>query len=175
MKQNLQWEKISEIKQGKEIIKTFKMPDGTIKSFPIRDQGLGASVVAKTPDNQFILVRQYRPGPERILHDLPGGDVDEGETPLEAAKRELLEEAGYTGDFEELGFDYTSAYSNEKMYSFLATNCKKVQEPQLDDGEFAEVELVSLERLKEIAETGDITNSAPVYRALKAVALHQHS
>lgn len=62
------------------------------------------SVVALTPDRHLVLVRQYRPVVERVTLELPSGHVDAGETPEEAARRELLEETGFTaGDLELLG------------------------------------------------------------------------
>lgn len=53
------------------------------------------NVIAVTDDNRVVLVRQYRHGSDEITLEIPGGIVDEGETPEEAARRELLEEAGY--------------------------------------------------------------------------------
>lgn len=62
------------------------------------------SVLAVTKAEEFLLVRQYRPAVETFCLELPSGHVDAGETPLEAARRELLEETGYTSqEFVELG------------------------------------------------------------------------
>lgn len=62
------------------------------------------TVLAMTKAEEFLLVRQYRPAVETFCMELPSGHVDAGETPLEAARRELLEETGYTAQkFVELG------------------------------------------------------------------------
>jgi ADP-ribose pyrophosphatase len=53
------------------------------------------SVVATTPDQQIVLVRQYRPAVERVTLELPSGLLDPGETPENTARRELQEETGY--------------------------------------------------------------------------------
>lgn len=53
------------------------------------------NVIALTEDNNVILVRQYRHGSDEITLEIPGGIIDDGETPEQAARRELLEEAGY--------------------------------------------------------------------------------
>ncbi len=61
-----------------------------------------ASIVALTLEGKMLAVRQYRPSVERYTVELPSGLVDAGETPLEAARRELLEETGYAADDMEL-------------------------------------------------------------------------
>jgi ADP-ribose pyrophosphatase len=62
------------------------------------------SVVAVTADGALLLVRQYRPVVERETIELPSGHVDPGESPEQAARRELLEETGFTaGTLEHLG------------------------------------------------------------------------
>lgn len=62
------------------------------------------SVVATTAERQLLLVRQYRPVVERETVELPSGHVDPGETPEQAARRELLEETGFVaGTMEHLG------------------------------------------------------------------------
>lgn len=164
---DLQWEKIAEEKQGKEIIKTFRFPDGSIKIFPIRNEGKGTSIFALTEDKKVIMVKQFRPGPEKLLLDLPGGYIDKNESPLDAARRELLEETGYSGEFKDLGINLPSAYSNEEIYCFLATKCRKVTEPKPDKGEFMNVELVDILELKKIIKNGEVTNPIAAYRAFE--------
>src|SRR2546425_11150110 len=52
-------------------------------------------VVAQVEGGRFLVARQYRHGPGRVSLTLPGGGLNPGESPLEGAKRELLEETGY--------------------------------------------------------------------------------
>jgi 8-oxo-dGTP pyrophosphatase MutT (NUDIX family) len=93
------------------------------------------NVIALTPENSVVLVEQYRHGIDETTLEIPGGMVDEGEEPLEAAKRELLEETGYESDaWESLG----KASSNPAILSnfthiYLARDCKKTS-PQQTDG-----------------------------------------
>src|SRR5208337_5296865 len=92
----LKWEKLKEerIEVGHRVLlrKTFKLPDGTVTDFEVSASRDVVCLLALTPQNNVILVKQYRPGPEKILFEMPGGGVGKGETPREAARRELLEE-----------------------------------------------------------------------------------
>src|SRR5258706_8400600 len=95
--------------------------------------------LALTTHDMVLLVRQFRPGPEAILLELPGGGVSPGEDPALAAARELLEETGYRGELELAGSSWHCAYSTMRTYHFVARQCVKVQEPTPDDQEFLEV------------------------------------
>jgi len=66
--------------------------------FYVLDAPEWINVIAFTGEQQIILVEQYRYGIEKPTLEIPGGMVDEGETPMQAAKRELLEETGYRSD-----------------------------------------------------------------------------
>ena len=59
----------------------FEMPDGKETDFYIKKEGPAASILALTEDNKVILVKQYRPGPQEILMELPGGYVEQSEKP----------------------------------------------------------------------------------------------
>ena len=83
--------------------RTFKLPDGKTADFDIIKSGAVVCTLALTPDKKVILVRQFRAGPEKILTEMPGGFIDKGESPKAAAKRELLERSGYTGEFKFIG------------------------------------------------------------------------
>lgn len=138
---------------------TFELPDGNEHDYFIHGKPAPvASVFAMTEDERIILAREYRPGPDVILDELPGGIMDEGEEPLDAAKRELLEETGYEGDMKLLGRTYMSAYSPKLKYCFLATNCKKVAEPAGDVREFIDVVLKTKEEFMEQVEKGELTD-----------------
>lgn len=79
------------------------------------------SIVALTANDELVLVRQYRPAVEVYTLELPSGHVDLGETPVEAAARELTEETGYVGStIEEMAIIYpdTGRMSN-RLFCFL--------------------------------------------------------
>lgn len=104
--------------------------------------------VALDEQGQLILVNQYRyPGQKNFL-EFPGGSTsfDRQEDPLVAAQRELLEETGYqSNEWQYLGAHYPNpALQSNRVHSFLALNCKKVADLNLDPFEELSVELYSL-------------------------------
>ena len=144
----MQWKKCSEeityngyrsIKQ-----KVFELPNGQKKTYDIVKGASYASIAAYTTDGEFLIVKEYRPGPEQILTGFPAGHIDKGEIPLEAAQRELLEETGYAASSMVFLKEIRTAYTENKHYCFLATDCKKIQEPNLGDDEFIQLQKVSL-------------------------------
>ena len=100
------------------------------------------NVVALTPDARVVLIRQYRFGTEQITLEIPGGLVDPGETPLEAARRELREETGYEAErWTSLGtIAPNPAIHRNRLYTYLAEGCRIAGEQQPDPGEDIEVE-----------------------------------
>ena len=97
----------------KLIRKTFELPNGKTHEFDIKDEMQVVCILGLTKENKVILVEEFRPGMEKTLLEIPGGQVEEGEDPTEAAKREFLEETGYTGEFQSVGTNYECAYSNQ--------------------------------------------------------------
>jgi len=102
------WQKLSEGLSyagfRQVVTRRFRLPDGREADFDVVANPDTVAVVALTEAGEVILVREYRPGPETLLYELPGGAVDDGETPLEAARRELAEETGYEGDLRAVAF-----------------------------------------------------------------------
>ena len=108
-------------------------------------------VIPVTPEEEVIMLRQYRHGVEDICLELPGGLVDtEDDSPAVAAERELLEETGYQGaDLMPIGECYPQpAVLTNKCFFYLAGNVKKIKPPDLDAGE--DIEIIKFP-LKEIA------------------------
>src|SRR5260370_38240610 len=77
--------------------KTFVLPNGAEADFEIKQEPRAVCVLALTTRDTVLLVQQFRPGPEAILLELPGGGVNPSEDPAEAAARELMEETAYRG------------------------------------------------------------------------------
>lgn len=104
-----------------------------------------AMVLAVTPADEIVMVRQFRHGIEQVCLELPGGLLDpEDPSPAEAARRELLEETGLTvTDVVDMGECFPlPALLNNKGHFFLGSGAAKVSDPALDEGEDIEVVLV---------------------------------
>ena len=119
------------------------------------------NIVALTPDDKSVMVRQYRFGIEACTLETPGGMVDDGETPLEAAQRELLEETGYTSnEWTYLGaVEPNPAFHPHLCHHFLARNVERVAELDLGPGEAIEIEVCDLERLRTAIQDGSLRHS----------------
>ncbi|MGW4896432.1 NUDIX hydrolase [Kitasatospora sp. NPDC004240] len=154
----------------------FRMPDGGRGEFYLKRERPAGAVLALTPDRRVILARQYRPGPARVLHELPGGFVEPGERAADAVARELLEETGYRGEVREVGTYWLDAYSDARRYAFVATDCVKVAEPRPERNEFIEVVTVGLEEFRtRVLPGGEMTDTAAAYLALDSIGLLQRT
>ena len=117
-------------------------------------------VLALTDGGDAVLVRQFRAGIHADTLEFPGGMVDPGETPAQAAARELEEETGFVaGRWTSLGTCYPNpALQTNRLHTFVAHDCQKTRAPRLDPGEDARVELVRAASLRARVADGEITH-----------------
>src|SRR5689334_17123694 len=115
-----------------------------------------ANIVALTKDNEVVMVRQYRHGVCDVLLEFPGGVVEDGEDPMDGAKRELLEETGYSSsNLIEVAKIYPNpALQTNTLYCYLALDAEEVGVQSLDAGEDIEVQLMPLDELVKMAKQG---------------------
>lgn len=123
------------------------------------------NVIALTEDEEVVMVRQYRFGTGDITLEIPGGMIDEGESPQVAAARELREETGYEATrWTSLGPIATNpAFMRNRLHAFLAEGARRVGELQQDDGEDIEVEKHPLGDIDAMIASGEITHSLVTY------------
>jgi len=100
-----------------------------------------------------------------------GGRVDEGEDVLAAAKRELLEETGYSGSIEFVGSTFPSAYERMCRNVCVAKDCVKTAKPSLEEAESVEVIFKSLEEFRGQLRQGELTDVFGAYMALDHLGL----
>ncbi len=127
------------------------------------------NVIAETTDGRLILERQYRHGIGRVVTEICAGTMEEGETPLEAIKRELEEETGYTGgEWQLLMTVAPNATSMDNYsYSFLARGVELTSPRKLDETEDIEVFLCDKAEVRAMLERGEFLQAlmvAPLWR-----------
>lgn len=130
------------------------------------------AICALTPDQQVILVKQYRKALEQELLEIPAGKLEPGEDRESAAMRELEEETGYKAKkLTLIGEVYgTPGFSNEKISVYFADNLVEGK-VNLDEDEFVEKVLYSLDDVKKAVEARTIED-AKTFIAFQHLLLH---
>jgi len=149
----------------------YALPDGTEAVWDIFGGAASVAIVAVTDDDEVVLARQFRPGPGRVLDELPGGYVDQGEDVIVAAERELLEETGYSGQFQLAGSTWLASSARTRRHVAVARQAKRVADPSPEPGEFVEVVLKDLDEFRDHLRAGDLTDVDLGYLALDHLGL----
>ncbi|MCR5009457.1 MAG: NUDIX hydrolase [Clostridia bacterium] len=152
---------------------TVSLPDGRTSTREFLRHLGAVCVVPVTADGKIVVERQYRYAVGQTMVEIPAGKLDyKGEDRLEAAKRELREETGYTADrWTDLGTYLTApAFSDENISMYMAEGLHKGDQ-DLDDDEFLDVVEVPLEELVADVMAGRITDAKTQTGILKAAAI----
>ncbi|GAB3925174.1 NUDIX hydrolase [Mucilaginibacter myungsuensis] len=130
-----------------------EMPDGRIMpDYYVLEYPNWVNGVAITEDGKILMVRQYRHAAGIVSLEIPGGVIDGDEAPIDAMRRELLEETGYL--FEDIELTATiypnPATATNQTFCYLAKGGKKVQAQDLDEHEEIIVEQYTIAEIKQL-------------------------
>ena len=146
-------------------VQKIKLPDGKIVD-DYHQLVMPESVVVYPVifDDKVLMLEVYRHGVGDTTHLFPGGFIDQGETPLDAAKRELLEETGFGGgEWKSMGsYVPNSNYGGGKVHMFKVAGVEKVQPPNSGDLEETEIHLMNREMLMKAVSDGRITSLSSI-------------
>jgi len=140
-----------------------RLPSGRIALREIVEHRPAVAMLPVMPDGTILLIRQYRDAIGQQILEIPAGILNPGESPREAARRELQEEIGYdAGLLEEWGSFFTSpGFSDEKVTVFLAADLVESRlEP--DDDEFIHVVPVKPSDIRDLLATGRVQDAKTV-------------
>ncbi|MFC1890995.1 NUDIX hydrolase [Thermodesulfobacteriota bacterium] len=129
--------------------------------FYIMESSDWVNIIPITPQNEVLLVRQFRHGIKEITLEIPGGIVEKGDVPIDTARKELSEETGYrAAKMMLLGAVHPNpAFLNNRCYTFLARDIYLEGEQKQDDKEDIEITLKSLDEIPRLIKDGQITHS----------------
>jgi ADP-ribose pyrophosphatase len=148
-------------------VKTVKvgLPHGKTTTREIVEHAETIAVLPKLDDGRIVMVRQYRKAAEAVLLEVPAGGVDEGESPEEAVRREMVEETGYrVGSLRHIATFYTSpGFTTELMHLYEATDLEVGEATEQTD----QIEVVVLTSEEARAQLQDTKADAKTLLALQ--------
>jgi ADP-ribose pyrophosphatase len=138
---------------------TIRLENGNIvDDYYTIDQADFTEIFAMVNSEEVLAIRHYKHGAKRINIGLPAGYIENGEQPLSAAKRELLEETGYTADT----WFFLGSYVVDgnrgcgNIHVYFASNLIKIQEPDPDDLEMISIEKMPVRLLQKALMNGEV-------------------
>jgi ADP-ribose pyrophosphatase len=140
-------------------VETVELPDGRqIPDYYQLEMPSFVCIFPETEEGRIIVFRQYRHGSRRMEMVFPGGHLEAGETPLDAARRELLEETGCEASvWTDLGgFTVNANQGGAVSHMFHAKGCRRVATPKPDDLEETESLFLSRPEVLESIRRGEI-------------------
>ena len=151
------------------------LPDGkVIEPYYVLHERDWVHVFAQNDDGSVLVVRQFRYATAALCVELPGGVVDKGESSLAAAKRELLEETGYSAnEWTVVGRMYANpARQTNSVHIYVARGLVQVTSQSLDESEDIQFEFASIAEIHEMMERNEFSqalHTASFYRSLRSL------
>ena len=142
------------------------LPDGSEENFDFIKHKGAAAVIPVLDDGRIIMVKQYRNAIDDYTLEIPAGGLNGADEPTKvAAHRELEEETGYFAEMEDVEFLlslYTTvAFCNEKIDIYVAKNLRRTEQ-HLDDDEFIDVAIYTLDELTQLVLDGKIVDAKTI-------------
>ena len=143
--------------------RTIRLPNGIEREKVIVHPGNAVAILPLNGD-QCKLLRQYRYAIDQYIVEAPAGTMEPGEDPLLTARRELIEETGFTAQtIVSKGFIYTTpGYTEEKIFLFEARDLSPSQEYGKDEDEVIEVVDVATKDLETMIHDGIIVDAKTI-------------
>ena len=149
-----------------------ELPNGKLFEATALEFRTWAVVLALTKKQEVVLIKQYRHGAQGVFWEFPGGVVEEDENPIDGARREMLEETGYTvSNLIEVGRFYPNpSLQTNLMYGYLTYDAEETTLQKLDEAEDIEVHLVPLDELIAMAKRGEFPSGLQIAVLFHALA-----
>ena len=147
-----------------ELYRVQRTSPRTGKTFPfvVLEAPQWMNVIPITEEGNVVFVHQYRHGSGTVTMELPAGLVDDTDAdPAETARRELMEETGYSAEtvIKLATIDPNPAFMHTQLHTYLALGCKKVAETQFDSAEDIVVEEIPLDRVDQLFASGQLRHA----------------
>ena len=155
---------------------TIRFPDGAEAVYTVLANPDSAFIVPYLDNGDTVLVRQWRHAWEESSWEVPAGTFNEGEEPIECAKRELAEETGLVGArYTSLGVVHGAAFLTGRVHMFLAESITEVErQPETYEQDMEVLRLPFADALEaalsgQIVHSGSVTSLSRAARALKRI------
>ena len=139
------------------------LPNGVDATLDVIRHPGAAAIVPVTEQGRVVLIRQFRYAVGGSIWEIPAGTLDPRESPLNCAKRELVEEIGYSASgWQQLGtITPLPGCSDERIHIFLASDLTPAEQ-DLDDDEMLKVHTVKLDAALQMILTGEISDGKTI-------------
>lgn len=153
----------------KVMSENITLPDGTTTELDVIRHPGASAIIPMADPKTVVLVHQYRHAVGDHIWEIPAGTLELGEDPLSCARRELIEETGYSADlFDKIGeIVPVPGYSDERIHLFMASGLTSGKQ-QLDEGEWLEVHEIPFHRAMEMVRLGEIIDGKTITGLLLA-------